>query len=101
MAKRDGTIEISGATYKLRYVDGLKDSTGERSLYGHYKPDTAEILIEANQPSGSKRNTPIHEIVHGIMEHAGYGGHPDDERIASAIAYGLESVKVNGRKLLR
>lgn len=100
MRKRDGVIEISGATYSMKYV---KDLTGKDGggIWGWYKPQTGEILIDIDQPAVASRNTLIHEIVHGIMEHAGFGGHPDDERIASAIAYGLESVKVNGKKLLR
>lgn len=99
-AKRDGIVEISGATYQLKYIKDLKADDGD-SLWGHFKAGTGEILLDVDQPARAERNTLIHEIVHGIMEHAGYGGHPEDERISRAIAYGLESVKVNGKKLLR
>jgi hypothetical protein len=100
VAKRDGTIEISGHTYKLKYIKDLKSPRGD-AIWGYYKPQTGDILLEADQPSLGMRNTLVHEIVHGILEHAGLGTSDDNEYVASAIAYGLESVRVNGKKLLR
>lgn len=100
MKPKDGsTISISGHDYTLRYVKDLKK--GDQALYGWYRPDEAEILIEPSQPERSKQNTLIHEVVHGILEHAGWSGRDDEERIANTLAYGLQSVRINGKPLLR
>lgn len=97
---KDGsTISISGHDYTLRYIKGLKK--GDQDLYGWYRPDECEILIETNQPARSVENTFIHEAVHAIFEHAGMSGRDDEERIANVIAYGLASVRINGKSILR
>jgi hypothetical protein len=88
----NGTVEICDHTYKLREVKGLKNEDGE-ALYGYYRPGKGE--------ERSKYNTMLHEIAHGIMEHAGLRQHYHNEELAAAFAYGLVSVKVNGKPILR
>lgn len=101
MKPKDGsTISISGHDYKLRRVKDLRHTDG-RALYGWYRPDEREVLIEVDQPTKNQETTLIHEIVHGILEHAGWSGRDDEERIANTIAYGLQSVRINGKPLIR
>jgi|SRR5690349_14243812 len=98
---KDGsTISISGHEYELHYVKGLVNYKGD-GLWGLYKAHTGEVLIEADCPQRQSAQTLIHEIVHGILEHSGFSGGDDDERIANAIAYGLTSVRINGKSILR
>ncbi len=92
-------LDICGHEYTLRAIKDLKkDGT---PLWGWYKIDSGEVLMDADQTVRVARNTLIHEIVHGILEHAGYGDLPQNEGIVTAVAYGLESVRLNGKPILK
>lgn len=95
--KKSGTLTICGHDYTYRFVDDLKGQDGT-GIDGHYKVTTNEVLVE-NELKGAYREAVfLHEIVHGILEHSGL---TQDEHIANAIAYGLQSVKIDGKRLLR
>lgn len=95
---RDGSIvHISGHEYVLKYQKDLVNDEGT-PLWGHYRVGTREILVEKGLPTPANNNTVLHEIVHGILEHAGID---QAEPIANAVAYGLESVRINGKPILR
>jgi hypothetical protein len=48
-----------------------------------------------------RRHVVLHEILHGIMEHAGQGDMERQEEIVEMIAYGLEVTQIDGKTLLR
>ena len=97
-----GTITISGHEYQYRSVPDLKSSEGN-GLDGWYRVNKGEILIEQGLTPSRSKMVLLHEIVHGILEHAGMGTMPTEqqERVSDAIAYGLMSVRINGKKLIR
>jgi hypothetical protein len=101
-AKDMGIISISGHEYQYRTVPDLRKDDGT-GLDGWYRVNDREILIEADLPKARAKTVLIHEIVHGILEHAGMGGMEPSaqERISDAIAYGLMSVRINGRALIK
>ncbi len=104
MAKEQdkGVISISGHEYKYRLVQDLKSSDGT-GLDGWYRVNDGEILVEANLTPARSKMVLLHEITHGIIEHAGLGRMETEqqERISDAIAYGLMSVRINGKRLIK
>lgn len=96
-----GTISISGHEYKYRHVPDLK--SGDNGLDGWYRVNDGEILVEANLKPARAKMVLLHEIVHGIIEHAGLGRMEveQQERISDAIAYGLMSVRINGKPIIK
>lgn len=101
-AKDMGIISISGHEYSYRTVPDLRKEDGS-GLDGWYKVNDREILVEQDLSKARAKMVLVHEIVHGILEHAGMGSmeHEAQERISDAIAYGLMSVRINGKTLLR
>jgi len=53
-------IKLSPYTYTVREVRGLQDS-------GACAPDYEAILVDAEQSDGQKRDTLLHEALHGII----------------------------------
>jgi hypothetical protein len=91
-----GTIVISGHKYQCREVDELVSDDGTK-LDGWYKVTDNAILIRTGLQNPYRQSVLLHEIVHGILEHAGI---EQREQIASAVAYGLMTVKINGKALI-
>lgn len=98
--KPDGIIEVGGRQYKLRYVDGLRNHDGD-PIWGWYQSVDMEIQIEAGLTKEARASVLWHEIGHAILEHAGYAGHKDNEALADVISYGVQSVKINGKRQLK
>ncbi len=101
-AKDKGVISISGHEYKWRAVPDLKNAEGT-GLDGWYRVQNGEILLEASLTPARSKMVLLHEITYGILEHAGMGTMPieQQERISDALAYGLMSVRINGKPLIK
>lgn len=96
---KNTTAEIGGHTYSIEYVKDLR-MDGDK-IWGRYSVGEGRIQIEAGLSKRASQQTLIHEITHVILEQAGYGTHALNEGIAEALGYGLTSVKVNGKKIIR
>ena len=96
---KDGSIiSISGIDYTLHYIKDLKDESGERELWGHFKILTREILLDNSLTPSNLYNTLVHEMIHAILEHAGLASIEENEQLCNAIAYGLESIRINNQR---
>jgi hypothetical protein len=74
-------------------VPGLTDNDKITKLNGHIKYNDCQICVEAEMSPQAKRQTIWHEIVHGILTHAGM--EKQDESMIDAIAYGIMDVIQN------
>lgn len=87
------SIKIGPILYNLREISRLTDETQTAKLAGHIKYDTSEILLEASLEDQAKLQVLWHEIIHGILTHAGIDN--IEERTVDVLAYGVLSVLVD------
>lgn len=81
-------IRIGGVTYAVYLRNDLMD--GDDPLRGHIKMDYCEILLERDMNPQMQLITLWHEVIHGILEAAGFSEH--DEEIIRALGYGIVQV---------
>lgn len=89
-------IKIGGTTYPVIDRDDLHDN--HKPLYGWIKFNTMEILISTELGPQARYTVLWHEIVHGILNHAGLDEH--DERMVMALGYGIVQVLRDNPELL-
>ena len=82
-------IKIGGMVYVVNRVPDLRHPDG-RKLDGHILDGDCRIDLEANLPFQPEMQTIWHEVVHGILIHAGRG--ELKEEIIDALAYGIIQV---------
>ena len=80
------SVRIGSTDYQIVIVDDLRDE-GEK-IDGQYNHTSSEIRLDADLGTQAERATLWHEILHGILVHAGYHGDHSEGEIA-AIAYGV------------
>lgn len=81
-------IKIGGTTYPVTYRADLNDN--HKTLYGWIRFNASEILIEEELGPQARYAVLWHEIVHGILNHAGIDD--NDEKWVSAMGYGIIQV---------
>lgn len=79
------TIRIGGTDYAVLVEKDLRD--GNTGLNGHIVYNDCEIRIEKEMTPHVQWVTAWHEVLHGLLQHAGYGDH--DERMIEALGYGV------------
>jgi len=86
-------VKIGAMTYRVKELSDLHKIDGEgrkRGLNGQILYSDSVINIEADMSIMIKRVTLLHEIMHGILDHAGHEEHPETAIIA--LGYGLLEV---------
>ncbi len=99
MMKIPESIRINGVEYTIRNTENLND--GRQMLDGRITYGDSLIQIKADQGHQHKCIILWHEIVHGILYHAGVELDDDtEEKIAEALGFGLYQVlQDNGKRL--
>lgn len=89
------TIYLGAIDYTVEVVYNLTSSDGRERLAGEIASSEAKIRLDHNQDPQMARIALWHEMIHGILESAGYqNGH--DERLIDALAHGVvELIKRN------
>lgn len=64
------TCKILGFTYQIKEVDEISRT---EDLNGLIVYDDLTIYLEKNLPEEKRRETLLHEVIHGISEGAGIG----------------------------
>lgn len=82
------SIRIGGTDYKIVEEKDLHD--GGTWLNGHIIYNHPQIRIESEMDEYIKWVTVWHEVLHGILQHAGQGDH--DEKMIEALGYGVTQV---------
>ncbi len=82
------TIRIGGTDYTVKVVKDLRD--GNTGLNGHILYNNCEIRIEEDMTEHIQWVTAWHEVIHGILEHAGMSDHKED--MVCALGYGITQV---------
>lgn len=79
-------IKIGGVDYTVEQVDGLRD--GNESLNGWIQYNECKILVDAGLSPQRQRIVIWHEVVHGLLEHAGIE-EDRSEHMVVALGYGI------------
>jgi hypothetical protein len=90
-------IKIGGVDYPVSDRDDLHDN--HKPLYGWIKFNTMEILINSELGPQARYTVLWHEIVHGILNHAGFD--EQDEKLVCALGHGLVQVLRDNPELLK
>lgn len=98
VSRLNETISISGHDYKVLRVANLGD--GEDHYNGQYLHDSRQILLDAGLNKAQERRTVLHEVIHGVLALAGYSPN-NEEGLVSALTAGIDSARVNGKKILK
>lgn len=82
------TIRIGGVDYAVKQINDLR--SGNTGLNGHILYNDCEIRLEQEMTPQIKHITIWHEVIHGILEHAGISDH--EEKMVIALGYGVTQV---------
>jgi len=83
-------IKIGATKYRIVTEKNLVGDDGLKRLDGHIRYSSSEIKLDADLGPQARRQVIWHEVLHGIMTHAGIETH--DEHLIEAISYGLMNV---------
>jgi hypothetical protein len=83
------TIRIGGFDYDIVITDGLRSERDER-LSGQIACEDLEVRVSADISDRFRPLVLWHEIIHGILQHAGISDH--NEQQIEALAYGIMQV---------
>lgn len=91
-------IKIGPIRYAVEDITDLKSDAGT-DLLGQIIYHQATIKLEADQHPQVKRIVLLHEIIHGILNNAGFQKH--SEAVIDAIATGLMALIDDNPHLMR
>jgi len=80
-------IKIGGLWYEVKTSDYMKSGP---NCYGEIDSLDLTINIRNNIHEEMQKQALLHEIIHGILDNAGYD--EQDEKLVQAISYGLIQV---------
>ena len=89
-------IKIGAVFFDIIGADGLKD--GDILLNGIIKFEDETITYDKNLSPSKRKITLLHELVHGIINHAG-GVH--DERQIEMLSNGLHQVLSDNEEVMK
>jgi len=98
--KSKSVISISGHDLELTPVKGLCTEDGS-PLRGQCWHDQRKIAFDPAMNAQQKTETVLHETIHEILFLAGYSDESMNEGMVTALANGLQTVRINGKPLLR
>jgi hypothetical protein len=82
------TVKIGGLIYTIQECDDPRSETDEK-LLGDINYTHERIRLNSNATERVKRMVLLHEIIHGILEHA---ARDDDEQVVQIVGKGLAQV---------
>lgn len=91
-------IRIGGIDYEVEEVPNLCTEDGTKRLNGHILYDSCRIRIDENLSQQTKSLVMWHEILHGILTHAGV--QEQSEAQIEALSYGIVQVLRDNPQLL-
>lgn len=88
MNQLPSNIRIGGTDYEVLEVQNLKH--GDSGLNGHIIYNDCQIKLEQDMTRHVQWVTVWHEVIHGLLEHAGMSEH--EEKMIIALGYGISQV---------
>lgn len=85
-------IKIAGIPYTVKEV-GTIDEADEGVVRGKILYSNGLILLKRNQPKELKRETLIHEVVHGLFVEIGRNDLSEDETLVQSLANAIMNTK--------
>lgn len=92
MNKKNRTIKIFNAKYKLIFVDCVEPSKQDDFAFGHCNSARYTIKVSTKGPDGKPLSDDIimqsllHELIHAILNEGQYLGYSDDEPLVEWLA---------------
>jgi len=83
-------VKIGGILYRVEYIERLLNQEKAVKLNGHILYNPCLIMVESENDEQMQKITVLHEILHGILTHAGI--EDDFEKQVEILAYGLFGV---------
>lgn len=95
-------IRIGGIDHPIKYKDNLRNENDER-LYGQIDLSASVITLSSDPAAGKERitETLLHEIIHGVLYHAGVTEFEDEEHVCNVVSRGLYQVIADNPTLFR
>ena len=88
-------VKIGAQVFEIKRECELKDK--DVDLSGHIKYGSSEILIDSELDKFSTRQVLWHEVVHGILTHAGI--RDEDEKLVDILSYGIIQVLEDNKEI--
>ena len=86
-------IKIAGIPYKVKEVNVI-DEPEEGVVRGRIDYSSGVIYIKKDQPKKLKKETLIHEVIHGILVEIGRGDLSCDESLVQSFANAVMNTKL-------
>lgn len=81
-------VNVCGLKYKVKEVEVI-DEGYEGIVQGRIEYSKQKILLKKKLPKQIKKETLIHEIIHGVLLHIGRTDLTEDEMFVQSLANGL------------
>ena len=82
-------IKIGGKKFKVKFIKGLVSDDSGIKLNGYINYQKSTIDIEKNLDKQAQEIVILHEIIHGVLDHA---GQEHDEVCVDIISRGIYQV---------
>lgn len=92
-------IKIGGIIFTVVRVHDLKHSSDNRRLDGNIVYGESKIYLDDDLNGQAETQTIWHEVVHGILVHAGMTEVAGKEELIEAISYGIMMVLYDNPQL--
>jgi glutamine synthetase type III len=92
------TVSISGVVYDIKEVDKLLDDGRTEKLDGNIGYTQTEILFEKEASSQMKAVVLCHEVIHGLLTHAGI---EHNEQLVTVLGYGICGFIQENKEVIR
>ena len=86
-------IKIAGIPYKVKEIDVI-DEPEEGVTRGKIEYSSGIIYIKKNQPKKLKKETLIHEVIHGMLVEIGRNDLTCDESLVQSLANAVMNTKL-------
>lgn len=86
-------VKIGSVPYKVEFKSPLVSDERDKVLWGEILQEKQLIRVDAQLAPEMKRVVILHEIIHGLLNHAGLDGH--DEELPKRLGYALDTFLVD------
>ena len=84
-------LDIGGLEYKVKMMDGEKNASDGKLLFGLNNPRTCEIFLDEKLVASRRNETFLHEVIHVILVNTGCD---HDEGLIESLANGFHQLGV-------
>ena len=84
-------LDIGGHEYKVKMMDGDKNASDGKLLFGLNNPRTCEIFLDEKLVTSRRNETFLHEVIHVILVNTGCD---HDEGLIESLANGFHQLGV-------